>query len=214
MISKSDYECILRNAKIYKANLSKSNVIFIYENRITKKYEYTEVMFLPANFKHLTGVQCFDSNGNPIRANHFLDLAVKNRLNINQCHYKSDGTTQLKLKILSKLMNITSSARMIGDYNNSKLHISADKMCGSTSATLAFTKNNKNKLYPSSALQEDIRNLVNEYHTVIAVYQNKHGKDDFEQCYLSKKYDEVKLNRIIELKINNFIPKTRVDEPN
>lgn len=200
MISKSDYECIIRNAKLYKNNLSGSNVIFVYENRQTKEYEYCEVVFKASNFKHLTGINYLDNSNSG--ANHFILLAFNQRLNIQKCSYKADGTTQLKLRILSMIMNITKSARMIGTYNNSKLHISADKMCGSTAATLAFVRNNKQELCPSSALQEDIRNLVTEYHTVVAVFQKKQGNEFYELWSSSKRYDENKISDDMRKKIN------------
>lgn len=82
MISKAEYATVLRCAEQYEKELLDTNVLFIYENRRTKKYE-------------------------------------------------SDGTTAIKLQILSSVMNIKKTARMIGDYNHSRLHIMAVKMCGS-----------------------------------------------------------------------------------
>lgn len=66
---------------------------------------------------------------------------------------------------------IKKTARMIADYNHSRLHIMTDKMCGSISTTLALTRSESNELYPSSTLREDIRRFVTEYHMGMAVCQ-------------------------------------------
>lgn len=207
MISKAEYSTVLKCAELYKNELLNTNVLFIYENRRTKKYESEEVTFLASNFKHLTGVLYSHNDKNQEEettegAVDFFNLALKKRLNINKCKYKSDGTTTIKLQILSSIMNIKKTARMIGDYNHSRLHIMADKMCGSISTTLAFTRSKTNELYPSSTLREDIRKLVTEFHTVIAVYQKSiHDSEYTDCCYKSKKYSTSKLPESIKRKI-------------
>lgn len=207
MISKADYAIVIRCAEQYEKELLDTNVLFVYENRRTKKYESVEVTFLASNFKHLTGViyphnDKEEADEMSEGAVHFFNLALRKRLNINKCNYKSDGTTPIKLQILSSIMNIKKTARMIGDYNNSRLHIMADKMCGSTSATLAFTRSGSNELLPSSTLREDIRRLVTEYHTVIAVYQKSIQDREYANCfYTSKKYSISKLPKSIKEKL-------------
>lgn len=207
MISKAEYATVLRCAEQYEKELLDTKVLFIYENRKTKKYEFEEVTFLSSNFKHLTGV-LYPYNDKDQKeettegAVHFFNLALRKRLDINKCKYKSDGTTSIKLQILSSVMNIKRTARMIGDYNHSKLHIMADKMCGSVSTTLAFTRSKSNELYPSSTLREDIRKLVTEYHTVIAVYQKSiHDSEYTVCCFISKKYSKSKVPESIKKKI-------------
>lgn len=204
MISKADYATVLRCAEQYEKELLNTKILFVYENRRTKEYESEEVTFLPSNFKHLTGVLYSqnDKEQESEGAVYFFNLALKKRLDIHKCKYKSDGTTTIKLQILSSIMNIKKTARMIGDYNHSRLHIMADKMCGSTSATLAFTRSKSNELFPSSTLREDIRRLVTEYHTVVAVYQKAIQDSEYtECCYTSKKYDTSKLPKCIEKKL-------------
>lgn len=208
MISKSEYSTVLTCANVYKEELLDTNIIFIYENRITKQIEYVESTFLAGNFKHLTGIiypnesiksESDDKIGQAI---HFFNLALSKRLNIDKCKYKRDGTTALKLQILSSIMNIKRTARMIGDYNQSRLHIMADKMCGSVSATLAFTQDKEYGLCPSSTIKDDIRNLVNQYHPIVAVYQKPIDEEKYSQChYISKKYDASKLPDIIKNKL-------------
>ena len=53
-----------------------------------------------------------------INANQFFDLCVNRRLKENDFEFADDGTTQLKMQVLPKLVNKNLSAKMIGDYNN------------------------------------------------------------------------------------------------
>lgn len=208
MISNKDYATILKCAEQYRNELENTNLLFVYQNRITKKYEYMESTFLDVNFKHLTGIiypfknDGEDQNDLTDGAKHFFNLAINKRLNINKCNYKEDGTTALKLEVLQMIINIKRNARMIGDYNHSRMHIMADKMCGAISATLAFRKDARFGYCPSSTIKDDIRNLVTQYHPIHAVFQK--GIDDekyTKKCYCSKKYDESLLSKEIKNKL-------------
>lgn len=205
MINKNDYAIVLKCAKQYKEELADTKMVFVYENRHTKEYGYFEATFLLSNFKHLTGIiypfknkekNIEDSSDGAV---HFFNLALRKRLDISKCKYKPDGTTQIKLQILQMIMNIKKTARMTGDFNHSKLHIMADKMCGSVAATLAFTKNEIGDYCPSSVLREDIRNLVTDFHSIIAIYQKDIGDAAYTRvCYESKKLDHSKLDNMME----------------
>ena len=61
---------------------------------------------------HFTGVSL--STG--INANNFYRAALNNRLSENDFSFKSNHTTELKLKVLDVIMNIDVKARMIGNY--------------------------------------------------------------------------------------------------
>lgn len=196
MISRNDYAVILRCAEMYKKELLDTNVLFIYQNRKTKRYEYIEATFLAANFKHLTGITYPKKNENKNEqdntdgAAHFFNLAVNRRLDILKCNYKNDGTTALKLQILPMIMNIKRTARMIGDYNGSRMHIMADKMCGSYAATLALVNDRRYGYSPSSTIRDDIRNLVSEYHPIYAILQKSINESHYNRIfYKSKKFD-------------------------
>ncbi|MGX8833686.1 PBECR4 domain-containing protein [Amedibacillus sp. YH-ame6] len=205
MINRNDYATVLRCAEQYKRELADTKMLFVYENRHTKEYGCFEAAFLSSNFKHLTGIiypfknEEIDTEDLTDGAVHFFNLALRKRLDIDKCKYKSDGTTQLKLQILQMIMNIKKTARMIGDFNHSKLHIMADKMCGSVATTLAFTKNEIGDYCPSSALREDIRNLVTDFHPIIAIYQKDINEDTYTRvCYKSQKLDHTKLKNMKE----------------
>lgn len=197
MITKREFATVLKCADIYRDELLDTNIMFIYENRMTRKIEYIESTFLAGNFKHLTGIiypkqdlpnSEDDKKGQAV---HFFNLAVNKRLNIDDCKYKNDGTTPLKLQILISIMNIKKNARMIGDYNSSRLHIMADKMCGSVAATLALTHDKEYGLCPSSTIKDDIRNLVSQYHPIVAIFQKPITQVLYENpSYISKKFDK------------------------
>ena len=81
------YQCAVE----YRENLSNKFVLFI-----TAKDNNTadfETLFLPQNFKHLTGV------GSRLSGADFFGLAVRNRLSPNEITLAKDGTTDLKLDV-------------------------------------------------------------------------------------------------------------------
>lgn len=208
MIDKKDFAMLLKCAEIYKNELLNTNLLFIYINRKTKKYEYIETTYLDKNFKHLTGIQYKHENKNTDKisidsAAHFFNLAVCKRLDIKKCHYKSDGTTKLKMQILPMAMNIKKNARMIGDYSEGRMHIMADKMCGTVSMTLAFINDRVYGYCPCSALREDIRKMVTQYHSISAVFQKNMDVEKYDRlCFKNKIFDFDSLPQEIKNKID------------
>lgn len=208
MIDKKDYAILLKCAEIYRNELLNTNLLFIYINRITKKYEYIETTYLDRNFKHLTGIQYLNKNKNIAdnsldSATHFFNLAVCKRLDIKKCYYKFDGTTKLKLQILPMVMNVKKNARMIGDYNEGRMHIMADKMCGTNSMTLAFINDRVYGYCPSSSLCEDIRKMVTQYHSISAIFQKNMDVEKYDRlCFKNKIFDFSDLPQNIKSKID------------
>ena len=45
------------SAKKYKENLLDKNIMFVYENKVTKKLSYIETIFKNYHFLHLTGIK-------------------------------------------------------------------------------------------------------------------------------------------------------------
>lgn len=72
---------------------------------------------------HFTGVSL--STG--INANNFYRAALNNRLSENDFSFKSNHTTELKLKVLDVIMNIDVKARMIGNYIGPHLELYTEK---------------------------------------------------------------------------------------
>lgn len=171
MISQKHLEIVKACQKIYEKDLLDKQLLVIYIDRITKKQKYVFINFGKENFLHLTGIVF--KNENSSGAKHFYDLLLNGRLDINDCFYKLDGTTELKMDILPHIMNITNTAKMIGTYNNNKLNLVADKIIGSIFSCVALVKD-KNIYYPCSALKEDVRSQVEQNNQIRAIYVRKY----------------------------------------
>ena len=150
-ISKTEaVRIIFKCAKLYKENLSGKNILFISENN---KPEFFETSFLPANFLHLTGVKTGSMR------ERFFEAALDERLRPEDIHFETGGTTELKLSILPQLMSIHTTARMVGDYDNSRPLLIADKFAGTVTSAIGFM--NINGVYiPKSALRVDMREIT------------------------------------------------------
>lgn len=80
---------------------------------------------------------------------------------------------------------------MTGDYNNTKLYLSTQKLVGNVNICMGFIKKG-NYYIPNTALKEDIRNITTEQAKIIAIMV-KNVKD--------AKYKEITyLNKNIEMK--------------
>ena len=135
----------------YKKNLSSNNLLFVTTG--SNRALCFETLFMPHNFKHLTGVE---SN---LSGLDFFDLAVRNRISPSEITLADDGTTDLKLDILPQLMNIHVTARMIGDYDHSRPLLIADKFAGAVTMAMGFVQTNG--LYmPNTALKKDVRDIT------------------------------------------------------
>lgn len=106
------------NARIYKENLQNTNLLILYNKN--NKIEYIEMLFLSRNFMHLTEVRTIESNGKYKKANQFYKECLNNKLSCKNIIIKEDGTTKLKLDIISDLVNIDKKCKMTGICDNSK----------------------------------------------------------------------------------------------
>jgi len=150
--SKEEAIQIISKAAIeYKKNLSNKIVLFITSMGDT--LNYFEALFLPQNFKHLTGIRSKHSGAD------FFNLAVRNRISPNDIVLANDGTTDLKLDVLPQLMNIHITARMVGDFDHSKSILVTDKIAGTVTAAMGFKKT-KELYLPNTALKKDVRDVT------------------------------------------------------
>jgi hypothetical protein len=110
------------------------------------------------NFQHLTGVH---SN---LTASQFYNASIDRRLTLEQFAFSDNGTTPLKLEILPNLMEIYKNARMVGDYDNSRAYLYAEKIAGGVTANLGFVKDAnypKSGFYvPNTVIKDDIRSIT------------------------------------------------------
>lgn len=154
MTKKQAINIITKCAKQYHHRLEGCQVAFVYRDA-NNHSDYTSVRFQSHNFLHFTGVSL--STG--INANNFYRAALNNRLSENDFSFKSNHTTELKLKVLDVIMNIDVKARMIGNYSGPHLELYTEKVTGTTTACLGLIQNNDYYI-PNSVLSEDIRSIV------------------------------------------------------
>ncbi len=194
---------VLNCSKIYYRNLENKNIIFIYEKECNK-YDYIETTFFPHNYLHLTGLNLIR---NRIKSSvDFYNLCLRNNLSTTDFEFKSNGTTQKKLEILSSIMQIDKKARIVGDYNSQKLYLSTDKLIGNINMCLGFIKEN-NYYIANTALKEDIRNIVEEQGRIVLILK-KNIKDKKYNgiLYKNKNVNQNEVNKIISnLEIRNKI---------
>ncbi|MCM1143324.1 MAG: PBECR4 domain-containing protein [Blautia sp.] len=145
---------ISKCAKNYKKYLDGYQVVFVYRDE-NNHSNYVEVKFRSYHFLHFTGV----SLRKGLHANDFYRYALHNRLSKNDFSFKSNHTTELKLKVLDTIMNIDTNARMIGNYTGPHLDLYTEKVTGTTTACLGLIEKG-NCYIPNSVLSEDIRSIV------------------------------------------------------
>jgi hypothetical protein len=188
---------IHKSAIEYNQNLINKNVLFLYTHN--NKYDYLECSFTNNNFLHLTGVE---TDVEPMQ---FYNAALNNKISVNDFDFKSDGTTELKLSVLLKLMNIHKVGRMIGDYNYCGRWLVADRLAGTTTSVMGFIKDN-NYFYPSSILKENLSNISKKPYSKIIASFIKSQKEELynELCYAIKDHELIteKALKLIEDKID------------
>ncbi len=138
-------------AEIYHNQLENNNLLFVFGT--VKSTQYLEAVFLARNFLHLTGVVYHK------RSLEFYNAALDKRLGISDFSLIPNGTSEMKLLVLPKLMEVYHSAKMIGDYNSTKFVLYTEKLAGNITACLGFIR--KGRYYiPNTALKEDIRDVT------------------------------------------------------
>ena len=137
-------------AALYNENLCGKNVLFV----TTKDGNAAcfEALFRTQNFMHLTGVK---SN---LNSEFFYKAALNKRLSPANISFDSGGTSELKLEALPQLMSIHTTARMVGDYDNTGPLLITDKLAGTVTMVMGFVK--VNDVYiPNTALKKDLRDI-------------------------------------------------------
>lgn len=190
----------IENAKKYKNNLENKNIMFIYENKKTKKLEYIETSYKPYNYLHLTGLEYkIKSNETKYqKAVEFYKLATIGKLNIRNITIKKREIVELKMKAMNTLMNIDKSAKMIGNYNNNiKDTLYTEKISGTVHYCLGFVKSRKEKYYiPNTALSQNILDITDVANKIIAILKKPEIKEKYsEVTYLAK---ETSIQKILE----------------
>jgi len=183
-------EIITRCAKLYNDNLVNRNFLFVFTpvNKDSKDIQYLESLFLPKHFLHLTGVH-INREGNNRKSNSsdFYRMCLNGKLSPNKFELRRDGTTELKLNVLTDAMNIHKIPKMVGDFDNSKSTLVTDKIIGTIRICVGFVRDsNAKKFYvPNTVLQEDTKKMVYKpYARVLGIF----SKDVKDKVYTSYTY--------------------------
>ena len=197
-------EIITNCAKEYRAYLEDNNFLFIFGDK--HRTEAFETIFLPRNFLHLTGVKLKST----CESSDFYEMCLKGQLSPSLFEMSADGTTDMKLCVLPQLMKIHRTAKMIGEYDQSKSFLVTEKIAGNVTACLGFVRE-EGYYIPNTALREDIRNVtVKPQQRILAIFK-KNSKALYytNLCYTAKnvKIDTMKVPESISQKIdfNNII---------
>lgn len=184
---------ISKSVKEYKNNLVNNNLLFIAGQ--PDKPIVLETVFLPRHFLHLTGVKL--NGGNQKKQNQFYNKCLNGKLSPNDFYMASDGTTEMKLMVILPLMNIHITAKMMGDYNETKNLLQTDKLRGSICGCMEFVNEN-NYFKPNTLLNEDIRDVTYKpQNRVLTILRKPIKQEKYEElCYTAKgvQLDKIKLS--------------------
>ena len=153
-------------AKQFQNNLVNCNVLFVFADN--DKINFLETLFLPRHYMHLTGITLLNNN---IKSVNFYNMCLSGRLDSSIFILNPNGTTEMKLSVLSQAVNIHKTARMIGTYNLTKSMLITEKIVGTITACLGFVPDNGYYI-PNTILREDIRDVVcKPTKRILAIYK-------------------------------------------
>ena len=176
---------IVSCAIAYQDNLVNRNFLFVVgmENAI----EYFETIFLPRHFMHLTGAVCTDAE---LKSVDFYNMCLSGKLPFSAVELSKDGTTRMKLLVLSQLMNIHRTARMAGDFSGAGVKLQTSKVAGTTVACMGFVQESEysNFYVPNTVLNIDTRKATQKpVKRVMAVYGKEKHASSYSFCtYIAK----------------------------
>ena len=135
---------------------------------------------------------------------------MNDRLSPKDIEFEAGGTTELKLSLLPQLMSIQTTARMVGDYDNSRPLLVADKFAGTVTAAIGFMSIN-GMYIPRSALRIDMRDItIKDSRRRIAAIFSKPKNDVLYKklTYIAK---GIELNSILKSDILDKVDIENVD---
>lgn len=192
-ISKQDaIKIVVECAAKFKNELESKSLLFLC---IDKHYRtsYLECKFEAVNYLHLTGLkmrEISDEFGtHKISARDFYEKCLSHHLTVDDFDFAKDGTTPLKLAVLSHVICKNLSANEIGDFNSSTPLLRTDKLVGSVTACMGFI-NVKGVFTPNTVLNKDVRDYIKDSVRIIATFRKSNSDSTYsELTYLAKKVD-------------------------
>ncbi|MCT4612063.1 MAG: PBECR4 domain-containing protein [Clostridia bacterium] len=208
---------VIECANLYKSNLLNKNMLIICYDNKNKKYSYMETAFLDKHFVHLTGIKIRPSKGattynpNVKSEKNFFHNCINHRTQISDFELPTDGTVELKMQVLSKVINFINSNNMMGSFGHRQNHLITEKLVGNIYGCMGFVKDTTIDYYiPNTVLKKDIRDITNESNSIICIFERNISENCYGAlCYLkaqkSKKVKDKKtgLKTIIQ-PINHY----------
>jgi len=176
-------------AQKHDTELKRKSLLYICSDK-HNSISIIELFFNDSNFCHLTGLKINSSN-NSYSAKRFYEKCINRRLSENDFELSRDGTTQLKLEVLSQFHSLVMKANMIGDFNTSRPKLYTEKLAGGTKACVGFVVDKRSgQFVPNTVLKEDIRNISSSLLRVLAIFRKSANELQYSECtYTAKKVD-------------------------
>lgn len=185
---------VVQCAEKYKIELEGKNLLFICAD----KHKHTfpiEFSFYANNYMHLTGLKTnkyYDKRlSTGLHANAFYKKCLAHKLSPNDFDFSEDGTTHMKLNVLSDIICKNLHACIVGDYNSAKPRLYTEKIVGNIHVCMGFSLDKKTLKYvPNTVIQEDARNIISNPARVIAIYRKNACSDTYKELtYKAKKVE-------------------------
>lgn len=177
---------VFRCADQYRNELVNHSLLLVCR----KKPEYIyalELTFDASNFQHLTGLQ---TNHSIISPTDFFERCITRRLKEEDFSFAPDGTTQLKLQVLPKLLQKNLSANMVGDYNGKNPKLITDKLAGGIQGCMGFVKISSGRYVPNTVLQGRTDDFSEKTDRILLIYRKKSTEKEFKEIvHIAKKVD-------------------------
>jgi len=160
MTKEQALDIVVSCAKQYDDNLKNKNLLFLYNDN--NKTAFIETLFLRQYFMHLTGVcplMKSDSHYQRLSPNRFYEAAVGGKLSTVNIILDAECTAEMKLSVLSAVMNIHKTGKMIGEYNHIKPMLMTEKIVGTVVACLGFVEAG-GYYVPNTVLRENIKGVT------------------------------------------------------
>ena len=197
---------VVQCAEQYQKELEQRSLLFLCADKHLSVSSY-EFSFFGYNYQHLTGLKVKglkteigeEAEGvtteKELSAIPFYEKCLEHKLSPDDFEFAEDGTTMLKLEILSGVITKNLSASMIGDYNSGKPKLYTERLAGGVKACMGFVKDEASGFYvPNTVLKEDIRDNVSSWLRVIAIFRKPIADETYKEItYLGKKIDWTKL---------------------
>lgn len=198
--SKDEAASLVVNCALqYQKELVNKSLVFLCLNRSNRVIPF-EVSFREKNFMHLTGlkpVKFIDSNSGQhiLSAPEFYNKCISKTITTSMFEFANDGTTDLKLEILPRVICKNLSANMIGNYDTYSPKLQTDKLVGKQSGIVGFVLDeDENKYLPNTLLNADIRDYSKSTLRIIATFRKNITDDKYQELtYKAKKVEWEKL---------------------